>query len=288
MSQHVISLDIGGTNMRAAIIDDNLTIVRVIREPTLTGSVELFLEQVVKIIKALKYEEFAIKNIAIAIPGRVRHDGYIYEIPNIGIEKIPLRDHLLRHFPFPIFVRNDAELAGLAEAIHGVGKGLSSTFFVTISTGLGGAYIENGAIKQLDDEIGHHMFYYQGKLRELEKIASGNGIINLCSLNGVIILHPSEFFSRVRAGDSKFLAIYQDWLELLGGFFAHIEKVFTPKVVALTGGVMRSEDVFLEDLRKRHPNLVLKRAQHLHDAGLIGTACFGFQQESTAIFQNVI
>lgn len=276
--KHVISLDIGGTNMRAAIIDENLEIKRVIRERTLTGSIAVFIEQVITLIKALNYEEFAIKNIVIAIPGRVRHDGYIYEIPNIGIAKIPLREELQKHFSFPIYVRNDAEMAGLAEALTGVGQGKESTFFVTISTGLGGAYIEKGKIKQLDDEIGHHLVNYQGELYELEKIASGTGLVNLAKLNGLTIADAAAFFSLVKENNRKALSIFADWLALLGQFFNYIETLFAPKVVALTGGVMRSEAVFLEQLRKQHPQLNLKKAHHLHDAGLIGTACFGFQQ----------
>lgn len=276
--KHVISLDIGGTNMRAAIIDENLEIKRVIRERTLTGSITAFINQVISLIKALNHEEFAIKNMVIAIPGRVRHDGYIYEIPNIGISKIPLREELRKHFSFPIYVRNDAEMAGLAEALTGVGQGEESTFFVTISTGLGGAYIEKGKIKQLDDEIGHHLVNYHGELYELEKIASGTGLVNLAKLNGLNLNNAAEFFALVAKKDQKALLVFNDWLALLGQFFNYIEALFAPKVVALTGGVMRSEAVFLHLLIKQHPNLNLKKAHHLHDAGLIGTACFGFQQ----------
>ncbi|MDD2398227.1 MAG: ROK family protein [Bacilli bacterium] len=277
--QHVISLDVGGTNLRAAIVNEKFEIVRVIRKTTLTGSVELFLKQIVDIIEDLDYAKFNPLNIVVDIPGRVRYDGFIYALPNIRIEKIALKDYLEFYFKLPTFVKNDAEMAGLAEAMLGVGRSLKSTFFITISTGVGGAYIENGHIKQINDEIGHTLYNYKGRYYEFEKICSGQGLLNLCAINGLEIEKTAHFFERVRLGDATIFPIFSDWLNLMDQFLDFIEKTYQPSVIALTGGVMRSSDVFLSELVERHPNLILKPTHFAQDSGLIGSACYGFQQE---------
>jgi len=278
--RHVISLDVGGTNLRAAIVNENYEIVRVIRKTTLTGSVELFLKQIVDIIEDLEFASFQPLNIVVDIPGRVRYDGFIYALPNIRIEKIALKEYLEFYFKLPVYVKNDAEMAGLAEAMLGVGRGLKSTFFITISTGIGGAYVENGHIKQINDEIGHTLYDYQGQYYEFEKLCSGQGLLNLCTLNNVVIEKTAHFFERVRLGDALIFPIFSDWLSLMDQFLDFIEKTYQPSVIALTGGVMRSSDVFLSELQERHPHLLLKPTYFAQDSGLVGSACYGFQQLS--------
>ena len=60
-------------------------------------------------------------------------------------------------------------MASVAEAIAGAGKGKFSTYFITISTGIGGSLFENGLIKNASSEIGHTLVPYKGEYYELEK-----------------------------------------------------------------------------------------------------------------------
>ena len=276
--EHVIALDIGGTNIRAAIINEKFKIIKVIRKATLTGSIDLFLKQVVDIIEDLSYQEYAPKAIVMGVPGRVRKDGFIEALPNIRIENIPLREYVEYYFKLPAFVKNDAEMAGLAEGVVGQGAPYFSSFFITISTGIGGCYIENKCIKQVSNEIGHTLFPYKGQYFELEKIASGSGIIRLAQLNHITLEHSSHMFERVRINDLAIFPVFQDWLRLISDFLQYIQKTFAPSIVIFTGGVMKSADVFLDELKSRNPNVKMVMAKFEQDAGLIGSACYGFMQ----------
>ncbi|NCA95881.1 MAG: ROK family protein [Methanomicrobia archaeon] len=273
---HVIALDIGGTNIRAAIINEKYRIIKVIRKATLTGSVDLFLKQVVDIIEDLDYKPYAPQAIVMGVPGRVRKDGFIEALPNIRIENIPLREYIEYYFKIPAFVKNDAEMAGLAEGVVGQGASYFSSFFITISTGIGGCYIENKQIKQVSNEIGHTLFPYQGQYYELEKIASGSGIVRLAAINGITIEHSSHMFERMRINDLAIFPVFQDWLKLISDFLQYVQKTFEPKVIIFTGGVMKSADVFMDQLKLKNPNLNLAMAKFDQDAGLIGSACYGF------------
>lgn len=274
--KNVIALDIGGTNVRAAIIDENFNILKVIRKSTLIGSVNLFLEQICSLIDELNPKESRCAAIVAGVPGRVRWDGFIDALPNIHIDNIPLRSFLEARYGVPVFVANDAEVAALAEAIAGAGKNLKSSYFVTISTGIGGALVVDKKLKKASYEIGHTLFPYRNEYYELEKIASGTGIEKLLQINGIKIAQTYQFFEKVSAHDPLIMGVYSDWLALLASFFRYIKTTFEPEMIILSGGVIKSASVFFTDLQKKIPDIPLAIAHYEQDAGLIGAACFAF------------
>ncbi len=277
--RHVIAFDIGGTNMRAAIINEELTIEQVIIESTITGSVDSFLAQIKHLIYRLDYKKYNVEAITFGVPGRVRADGFITALPNIHIENIPLASSIFEEFGLPTFVKNDAEMAGLCEAVAGAGKDYHSAYFVTISTGIGAAYIENKHLKQILDEPGHTLVKYKNRYYELEQIASGNGLVRLSALNGVEIASAAQFFARVKEGDPLLLPVYNDWLTLISNFFNELVNFFTPEVFILTGGVMHSRDIFEDDLCALVPNSKIVGASYKQEAGLVGAAIYGLQSK---------
>lgn len=272
----VLALDIGGTNIRAAIIDENLKIINVIRKSTVTGSINPFLEQICQIIDELGIDKYHVSAIAAGVPGRVRWDGFIAALPNIHIDNIPLKEFLENRYKIPTFVRNDAEVAAIAEGLVGAGKNSRSSYFVTISTGIGGALIVDKKLKQASYEIGHTLFPYHGNYYEIEKIACGTGIVNILNMNGIPITQSYIFFEKVKNNDPQIIPIYHEWLDLLADFFKYIQDAFQPNTIVLSGGVMKSGEVFLGDLRAKTPQIQYEKAQFDQDAGLIGAACYGF------------
>ena len=278
--RYVIALDIGGTNLRAAIVNSDYEIIRVIVRSTARGSLISFYDDVLTIIGDLDFKELNPIAIAIGVPGRVRANGFIDELPNIAIENIDLITVIKNRFHLPVFIRNDAEMASIAEGIVGSGMGLKSSYFITISTGIGGALFENGMIKNPSKEIGHMLVKYQDNYYELEKIASGVGVLKLLELNDLPLPSAKEFFDRVRENDLLYLNVYQDWLRLIANFIKFIDKAFAPDVVVLTGGVMKSSDVFFDSLKKLVTPINLVPTHFSQDSGLIGAAAYGFIMNS--------
>ena len=94
----IVALDIGGTNTRVALVNEKYEIESVVINPTVPGNVELFLANVKKSIDEAIKDWKDVVAIATGVPGRVRYDGFIYALPNIHIENIPLADYLSKAF----------------------------------------------------------------------------------------------------------------------------------------------------------------------------------------------
>lgn len=271
----VIALDIGGTNVRAAIANAEGTLFDVVKENTLRHDKALFIDQVQAIITKLNLSKYQPVAIAIGVPGPVRTNGFINLLPNIGISDIDLVTPLQKTFNLPVYIRNDAEMAAFAEAFAGVGKDAKSTYFVTISTGIGGCLVADKTIKNPSREIGHTLIPYLNDFYELEKIASGDGVVKLAKLNNYHYANGKAFFSDVANKVPHALTIFADWLDIIADFFNYINKAFTPDVIAVTGGVLKSKHLFWDELLLRVKNANMQIAHFSEDAGLVGAATYG-------------
>lgn len=278
MGKKVIALDIGGTNTRVALVNEAYEIESELIYDTVTGTLEGFLERVAKTIEDGVPNREGVVAIAAGVPGRVRVDGYIDELPNIGIKNVPLREFLEERFRLPAFVGNDAEVAALAEANVGPHQHFPSLYFVTISTGVGGALTRGGKLVHSSYEVGHTMTAYQGELFEFEHLASGTGLVNLCRRNGLNIDCAKDFFILVEGRDPLAVQIKNDWIALLGDWFRMLQSTFAPSAFALTGGVMKSAGLFLDSLRSACPECRLEVAGCGQKAGMYGAAVLGFQK----------
>jgi len=214
--------------------------------------------------------------LSLGIPGPIKDGGYVVDLPNIHIQDIPLGDILRREFGLPVFIRNDAEMACFAEASLGSGKNYHRVFFITISTGLGGALVTDKNFDETPFEIGHTPYTYKGEKKFYEYFASGTGLANLARMYDLEINNSLHFFELVVAKDRKALLVYKEWLAILGDFLAYIKSDYHPDIIAITGGVFNSKDVFWNDLIKLHPDLNLQECYFFQNAGIIGSASYGF------------
>ncbi len=276
MLRRVISIDLGGTNIRAAIINEKLRIEKVIKSSTEKLNFDILFHQVINLIDSLMQSKYPIDAICFGVAGRVRLDGYINELPNLHMSDIPLANMIATKYGLPVFVINDAHAAGLAEATAGAGKHYHRSYFITISTGFGGAMFVDKKFVVTSDEVGHTLFNYKGHYYELEHLVSGTGIKKLCELNGLKITSSKELFEGVKESKVDFIRVYEDWLKLLSEAFQFIAKTFEVDVFNITGGVMKSQDTWFKTFKARNKNLKIVTCHFKEDAGLIGGAVYAF------------
>jgi glucokinase len=274
----IVALDIGGTNTRVALINEKYAIESVKISPTVVGNTDAFLANVKKTILEAIPSFQDVLSLAMGVPGRVRYDGFISALPNIHIENVPLAAYLSHEFQKPAYVINDAEVAALAESNVGPFKTAESLYFVTISTGVGGALTRKGRLVNSSYEVGHTMTSYHGEVHEFEHLCSGNGLKKLAAMNGLSVEGSRDFFALLAKKDPKAILVYHDWITLLGGWLEMVNEAFSPEVYTLTGGVMKSADVFFEDLKKAAPHCHLEKCGLGQEAGLIGAGVLGFQK----------
>jgi glucokinase len=190
----VIGVDLGGTQIRVAVLHGNKLLSRV---GLLTGSDSTPKSVIPRIYDAMRQalEEAnmsldQIEGIGIGVPGLVNSSaGIVFEMPNLqGWNNLRLRNILEKdfHIKTPIFIDNDANAAALGEYLFGAGRGCNSMVYLTISTGLGGGVIINGQIMRgvsgTAMEIGHMVIQKSGEPCNcgnfgcLESVASGIAI----------------------------------------------------------------------------------------------------------------
>lgn len=146
-----VVFDIGGTKMRVAgVVDGELRDARI--EPTPQNPQE-GIQKLVSLIKDISKGE-ALLEVSGCIAGRIDSDGKLYGARNlsswVGIE---LPEQLQKALRVPVFIANDAEFAGLGEAMMGAGRGSVSVAYITVSTGVGGALIKNGTVDSKSEEL---------------------------------------------------------------------------------------------------------------------------------------
>lgn len=279
--KNLIAIDCGGTNLRVALVDESMNILSVRREPTILNNAEELSNRMIALIKDIANEKQLkkIDSIGISYCGLVI-DNKMGNAKNLGVSSYDIESKMLKAFPKTKFlICNDANCAALAEARYGAGKEVKDFAFVTISTGIGIGVVHNHKMLDMSLENGRSVMEYKGKFYESENLLSGKGIPNLAALNDLQVENAESFFNLVKEKDTKALFVYNEWLKLLGMWFANLQLAFNTDVFLLSGGVLKNGEVFLEDLERvanayvtmwQFKPIVLKNAKFLQDVGIIG------------------
>lgn len=276
--EYVISIDLGGTNLRIAIVSESLEIVEVIRESTTKNDKDKLFEQICRMIDSLPYEKYGVKKVGISACGLIDGD-HITLLPNLKIKDFDLNKRLEEKYGFKVNIRNDANCTALAEASFGSTKDVKDSYFITISTGIGGCLIHNSNMVNLPFEIGHILVHYKNGYEEFEKLCSGTGMENLARAYGLEVTGCKDFFSKVEQNDKLALEILDIWEEMVAVFIANTQMEFNVDKFCLSGGVMKSSKYFIKGIEEK-ANKIIKNyplkeikivlAEMDQDAGLFG------------------
>lgn len=245
----VISVDLGATNLRVGVVNEDLSLGVVLREPSTKNNPDALYNQIKRmIIEVLKTTANDIKYVGISVCGIVK-DNVIEILANLGIGRFDLKSLIEKDFQnLSVEIANDANAAGYMESLHGSAANVRTSYFITISSGIGGVLIYDNKMVDLPFEIGHNFINYKNKFYELEKLCSGNGIVNLAKLNGLEVKNAGDLFSLKINGDKKASKIYDLWLQYISSAIANIQLNYNPDVIVLSGGVMKSATIFQDDL----------------------------------------
>jgi len=300
--ENIIAVDIGGTHMRVAIYAPGGYAPLFHERVRSHAPNESVFDRLTRLIaKAWRQGEGA-QAIGISSPGPLDpHTGVILAPPNIQEWRdFPLAEQLTERFKVPVFLDNDANLAGLAEWKFGAGRGHRNALYLTISTGVGGGVIVEDRLLQghhgLAAELGHMIVDSRpdaplcgcGFRGHLEAFASGTGIERYAAEQlaagraSALTGRPSarEIAQAAQAGDDLARAAFARAGDYLGLGVANYLHIFNPSIVIFGGGVSQSGALLFEPFeaslqaRVFHPRyldgLVIARAQLGDDAGLLG------------------
>lgn len=308
MSDTFIAVDVGGTQIRAALCDAAGAIHR--RAADLTAveeGAEAIMNRIEQCIRQVWPADGTVQAIGVVAPGPLDPwRGVVWEAPNIPCWRdYPLKDIIQQRLGAPTLVGNDANAAALAEQRFGAGQGKANLVYVTISTGIGGGVIVNGQLllgaHGLAGEIGHIKLEPNGPPCGcgdhgcLESLASGPSIARqarqriragessrvLEQAHGDAEAITAKIVNQAaQAGDALAIDVFRQAGVYLGLGLVTLLHLFDPDIVVVGGSVSKAGDLLLgpaqEVVRQRSMtdrywcNTPIVRAALGDDVGLLG------------------
>jgi len=304
---HAIGIDIGGTKIAAALVDEFGTIIRSDRRPTTASDPRGIEDAVVEMITGLAEGEEVVA-AGIAAAGFIdAAQSVVYYGPNVNWRHEPLRATLEARLDMPILIENDANAAGWAEFCFGAGQMYSDMVMLTIGTGVGGAIISENRLFRggfgCAAELGHLRIVPNGRscgcgaqgcieqygsgralLRIANELADAGGIGQglAAARKGKGKLTGKDVGRLIQDGDNGALAALRQLGSSLGQACASLAAVLDPQIFVFGGGVADAGDLLLEPIRAAylenlpargyHPEAEFAIAQLVNDAGVVGAA----------------
>jgi glucokinase len=288
----IVAADIGGTQMRAALVDrhGNVLLRRSAATPDDDAPAAL-ITLVASVCDERAYGDPS--HAVVALPGPVDYEaGTLLWAPNLppGWPEQLSSQVLSERLGLPALVANDADVAAVGEAIFGAGTGHVDLAYLTVSTGIGAGVVHGGRLargRQSLAEVGHTVIdveaWRAGRPSTVEELGSGSGVARLAAEANLDALDARGVQAAAAEGDEAALAIWHEAIAACAAAVTNLAMFFSPEVVVIGGGLGR-QDAFFYAVR----TLVLARSEHLpaglsvvrsalgDDAGLIGAA--GWEQ----------
>lgn len=291
--KHFIGVDLGGTNVRAAKVREDGVIIQIVKEPTeIEKGVPHVVAKIIRMIEKIEnYQECS--GIGMGVPGPVDtiHGKMVLATNLPGFEGYPIAKDIEQYFHIPTFLDNDVNVAGCGEAVLGAGRGKNIVYYVTLSTGIGGALVihqkvvsgKNGHAGEIGNLIIDHKRDKVNYLNigAIENEASGTALTRKAKalFPDFDIAHAGDFFEFARKGNAEALRLVDQMAYDLATMFSLIAHVVDPDVFVLGGGVMKGKDVFFEKMEHYFRNMIHKGMQtvefkdaQLEEPGIVGAA----------------
>ena len=305
---HAVGIDIGGTKIAGALVDESGRTLRLTRAPTPETYGDDIIDAVVALVSELMDGAEAI-GVGVAAAGFIDADqANIVYSPNIGWRNEPLKSKLEAKITLPVILENDANAAGWAEFKFGAGRGTKNMTMLTIGTGVGGAVIADSRLLRggfgIGGELGHIRIVPDGLLCGcgahgcIEQYGSGTALLKSARQladagtdEGATLrklrdrdgeLSGDQVYEAILQADPGALRLLRELGQWLGETVASLTAVLDPEVVVIGGGVSAAGDLLLDPIRKAYlenlpargfrPELSVKAAEFVNDAGVIGAA----------------
>ena len=286
--KYLITVDLGGTKILSALINDKNEIIDRFKEPTkITGKIEPIINGLAHTVKQLltknSLSEKDIKAVCLGVPGTVSPvTGIIGSAPNLGIVDFNIKEALQNKFNIPILIENDVNLAGLGIKQAELSEDIKNMLVVFVGTGIGGAIFIDGKIYRGSSfyagEIGHMLVNSKGKLKgktgsTFETIASRTAVVNSIvqdikkgkksQLSDFVKsgkrIKSKSIKSAVDSGDKLVAKHLSNSADVIGTVLGSITTLLNFDTIILGGGVIEAmSDFMMPKIEKAFFKSVLK------------------------------
>jgi glucokinase len=307
-----IGVDLGGTNIKCGIVTDEGEILYKTSIPTRADeTADLVIDDIITLINKVLDESNTtideITSIGIGTPGAVdEQKGSVIYTGNLPFLHTEITPKIAGTFKVPCYIGNDANVAALAEALFGAGRGKKSALVMTLGTGLGGGYVLNGKVQGgshgVGGELGHMIIEPEGVA-----CTCGNSGCFECYTSATALIRwgreamekdpdgliakraekdPENMSAKIiidlaKENDAAAVKIFNDYTRYMAYGIVSIINIIDPEVIILGGGVSQAGDFLLDKIRAEvAPRIFCKQAPYAdilisqmgNDAGIIGAA----------------
>lgn len=290
--KYYVGIDLGGTNVRVAKVDETGKIIQEFKEASeVHNGKELLVKKMIRMVQSLdNYQECL--GVGCAVPGPVDKVKNVMTMStNIpGFAYYEFARIMSERLNMPVYLDNDVNAAALGEAILGAGKNDAIVYYVTISTGIGGGLVINqkvhGGRNGYAGEVANIVIdrnrekHNHLNIGAVENEASGLAIIKKASsLYNRPFDSAKELFDLALAGDLKAKNLVDDMAFDIALMLSSVAHVVDPHIFIFGGGVMKSKDVFFPKVHEHFKKLVHDKMSdvkftvaELEEPGLVGAA----------------
>jgi glucokinase len=296
--KYIIGIDLGGTNLKVALINIKFGIVarQVLGTRRLSRKTDLIaaiVEAAQKIIRDNKLSKKDLIGVGLGLPGPVDvKKGIVHFFPNIpGWKEVRLKSILQKRLGLPVHLDNDANLMTLAEHRLGAARGLVNAVCLTLGTGVGGGVIiEKNLYRGLSfaaAEIGHIPINEKGPRCNCGGMACLESYIGNIRIQAEARrlfrrdISLEELSMLAKRGNKKAIRIWSQAGRRLGVALAGVVNLLNPDGIVIGGGVAKAGKILFDQTRKAISDRAMSiQARHVkvfpaklgNDAGLIGAA----------------
>ena len=279
-----IGIDLGGTNIKVGLVDEEQKIVQEEFTPTRAERpAEEVIADIAKVVSdVLKDQKIGfdqVSGVGIGCPGMIdAKNGTVPYSNNLAWEQVPFVDLLKKYLQQECVVRisNDANCAALGEAKAGAAKGVDNVVLLTLGTGVGGGVIIDGKIfegaQAVGAELGHTSLIYGGEMCTcgrsgcVETYVSATALIRDAAraakenpgsqMNRLMEENDGQMngkipFDAMQQGDETATAVVNSYFDYLAEAIANFVNLFRPDIVLLSGGICNQGSNLTDPVNER-------------------------------------
>ena len=274
--KYYIGIDIGGTNIKTGVVDEDGKIISEYSIPTRAERPqEEVLKDIIKSVRAsvsgvdIDYSD--VVSAGIGTPGFIDvKNGVVIYNNNLGWRNFGVSGELSRELGIPVTLENDADAAALGEVIAGSAKGAKSAMIITLGTGVGTGYVVDGKIVR-GCEFGHMVIEFGGRQCTcgrkgcFESYCSATGLINMTK--ELISDNPDGLTARIAAkegsvggrtvfdasqkGDKEADELIDKYISYLACGLVNLINGLQPEIISLGGGIAKQGTRLIDPLKEK-------------------------------------
>ena len=274
--KYYIGIDLGGTNIVAAVVDEDYKIItkascKTNRPRPAQEIADDMAAMAIQAVKDAGLTMDQIEWVGVGTPGIANSaTGIIEYSNNLGFENTPMADMIRKHIDKPVYIENDANAAAYGEYVAGAAKGAKNAVCITLGTGVGGGIIIDGKIYAGSNfggaEIGHTVISIDGPQCScgrrgcFEVYSSATGLIRMTKEKMDVcpdsLMHKiteerggkvsaRTAFDAMRQGDAAAKEVVDFYIKALATGITNTINIFQPDVLCIGGGVCNEGDALL-------------------------------------------